>query len=446
LFKERVLLIKKRRFPRIFLGWWTVLTGGFLTFWGHGYHTYGFSALFKPIASELGFNRAVTSIAASIGRLEGGFESPLTGWITDRYGPRWIVFTGVLLMSLSLILMYFVNSLWAFYVVWGVLLGTGFNIAVTLPIDTAISNWFVKKRGTVLGIKMVFSGLSGVLVLPLIAWLVDTQDWRFACAVGGLVMGLVGAPLVWFFLKQYRPEYYGLLPDGAEEDLSVETENMIEKGIDYAAEVEETEFTLRQAMRTPTFWLLIITHNVHGLASSAINIHCVPFLTDVGIDPLRAAGTMAVMVGASVPFRPISGYLADRVRTKYLRFLLGACYLLQGLGITIFLLNQTISMIYVWFILYGIGMGSGWTLTSPVRARYFGRKAFGSIGGFSTLFLTPVGVAAPIYLGWIYDTTGNYLTGFTLIAALLILATVITVFFLMPPKPPSRVSDISKIV
>jgi len=444
MYNDRRISIKKRK-SKIFMGWWTVLAGSFLTLWGHGYHTYGFSALFKPIASELGFNRAVTSIAASIGRLEGGFESPLSGWITDRFGPRWIVLTGVVLMSISLVLMYFVDSLWAFYIVWGVILGTGFNISVTLPIDTAISNWFVKKRGTVLGIKMVFSGLSGVLVLPLIAWIIDSQGWRLACVVGGMVMGFVGVPLVWFFLKQYRPEYYGLLPDGAKEEAE-ESSGMIERGIDYAAEVEETEFTLRQAMKTPAYWLLIATHSIHGLASSAINIHCVPFLTDFGIDPLRAAGTMAIMVAASIPFRPISGLLADRVKRSQLRFLLGASYLLQGVGITVFLLNQTMAMIYVWFTLHGIGMGAGWTLGSPVRARYFGRKAFGSIGGFSTLFLAPVGVAAPIYLGWIYDTTGNYLTGFTVIAILLILAGIIASVFVMPPKPPAQVSDIRSIV
>jgi len=439
-------LIKRRRFPKIFFGWWTVLTGGFLALWGHGYHSYGFSALFKPIASELGFSRAVTSVAASIGRLEGGFEAPLSGWITDRFGPRWIVISGILIMSASLILMNFIDSLWTFYVVWGVMFGTGFNIAVTLPIDTAISNWFVKKRGAALSIKMVFSGLSGVLVLPLVAWLIATQGWRMTCVIGGLVMGFVGLPLAWFFLKQHRPEYYGLLPDGTTTDEeATDADRMIDRGVEYAAEVQELEFTLRQAMRTPAYWLLIVVHGTHGLAASAINIHCIPFLTDIGIDPLTAAGMMAIMVAASIPARLISGFLADRFSRSHLRFLLGGAYLLQAVGLTIFLLTQTTAMIYVWFILYGLGMGAAWTLSSPVRARYFGRKAFGSIGGTSMMFLTPIGVAAPIYLGWVYDTTGSYLTGFTLMAGLLVFASVVA-SFILPPKPPARITDIRKLV
>jgi len=140
-------LIKRRRFPKIFFGWWTAIAGGLIGLWGAGYYRWGFSAFFKPISSELGFSRAAASVPASIGRLEGGLEAPISGWITDRFGPRWIVLFGVCLVGLGLILMNLVGALWAFYIVWGVILGTGFNIASTIPITTAIANWFVKKEG-----------------------------------------------------------------------------------------------------------------------------------------------------------------------------------------------------------------------------------------------------------------------------------------------------------
>lgn len=140
------MLIKKIRFPKIFVGWWIVLAGGFTALWGEGFRYYGFSALFKPIASELNFSRAVTSVASSLGRFEGAFEAPLAGWVTDRFGSRWVILVGVFMLGLGLILMHFVDSLWAFYVVWGLIVGTGGNVAFALPMDTAISNWFVKKE------------------------------------------------------------------------------------------------------------------------------------------------------------------------------------------------------------------------------------------------------------------------------------------------------------
>jgi len=440
-------LIKRRKFPKIFFGWWTVLAGGILGLWVSGFHVWGAAVMFKPIASALGFTRAQTAIPTAIGRLEGGIEGPLAGWIADRFGPRWIVLSGIFLAGLSLILMYYVNSLWAYCLVWGVLLGTAHNISTTIPIQTAISNWFVKKRGLALAIQNTMNGSAGVTVLPLIGWLVFTQDWRMTCVIGGVIILVVGLPLAWFFLKQHRPEYYGLLPDGATvEEEEAETSQMIDKGIEYATEVEEVEFTLRQAMRTPALWLLIVAQATHGLSVSAVNIHSIPLLTDMGIDPLRAATIVAICyAGCSLPSRLVGGFLADHLSKRRLRFILIGAYLLGALGFAAFLWKQTIAMIYVFLTLAGISKGAAMAPFAAVEGRYFGRKSFGSIRGVSMMFMTPFGILAPIYGGWVYDTTGSYIEALTLCAALLSFAMVITVFAL-PPKPPAQVTDIHKLV
>jgi sugar phosphate permease len=439
-------LIKKRRFPKIFLGWWMVFAGGMLALWGHGFYTYGFSAFFKPISSELNFTRTATSVPSSIGRFEGGFEAPLTGWLTDRFGPRWIVIFGVFVIGLGLLLMNYIESLWAFYLIWGIILGTGINIGLALPVDKAIADWFVKKRGMALGIKAVFSGLSGAVILPLVAWLISTYGWREAASIGGLVMLFVGLPLVWFFIKQRRPEYYGLLPDGATIEVDADdTRDIVSRGVDYAAAVEEVEFTVRQAMRTPTFWMLMVVNACHSLAMPALNVHGVPFLTDWGMEQVAAAGLLAIMIASGLPMRFIGGFLADRISRSHLRYLMGGSYLLQAVGFATFLLNQTTAMIYVWFVIYGIAQGIGMGIMAPMRARYFGRKSFGSIAGVSRLFMTPVGIAAPVYLGWVYDTTGSYISAFTIIAGLVAVSGVIA-FFVLPPKAPSQIGDVGKVM
>lgn len=395
----------------------------------------------------MGISRAATSIPSSIGRLEGGFEGPIVGWLADKYGPRRLIIIGTITVSSALILMNFINAVWAFYVVWGVILGTGFNLATTLPIHKAISNWFVKKRGLAISIMMVFSGLSGVIVMPLIALLLTTQSWRTTCLIGGLVIGLLGLPLAWFGFKDQRPEYYGLLPDGAVTDDAVDDrDQMIDKGIGYAANLRELEFTLKQALKTPAYWLVTISFAIHTLVAPALSIHTIPFLTDRGIDPLNAAGMMAIMIGSSLPARLAGGIIADRLNINNLPYLVGGAYLMQALGIAVFLLNQqSIAMIYLWFILYGTGMGVSFTINTIVIARYFGRKAFGSIQGSARIISAPTGVLAPIYAGWVYDSTGSYIPAYTVFAVLLAVAFVL-MLFARPPKPPAQISDIYTII
>jgi sugar phosphate permease len=259
-------------------------------------------------------------------------------------------------------------------------------------------------------------------------------------------MWLVGLPLVWFFVKQKRPEYYGLLPDGVKVgEGTIDERQMIEEGIKYAAEFEEVEFTIRQAIRTPAFWLLIVANSLRGLAEPTVVLHGIPLLTDIGIDPIKAAGMLAVLALASVSPRIIVGYFADRIKKSRIRFMMGTATLIQTLGITIFLLNQNITTIYIWFIVFGIGTGAGLVLWSPMLARYFGRKAFGSIGGLTSLMMMPIGIFAPIYAGWVYDTTGSYTTAFNIVAILLGISAVL-MFLILPPKVPTEVTDIRRIV
>jgi len=220
---------------------------------------------------------------------------------------------------------------------------------------------------------------------------------------------------------------------------------MIDKGIEYAGEVQEVEFTLRQAIRTAAYWLIILAQASHSMAIPAILLHRMPFLTDMGIDPVKAALIIGVVSAASIPAFIVGGFLADRVKRGHLRFLLGGAYFLQAIGIAAFLLNQTIAMVYVFFILYYCALGISLPLTSAIFGRYFGRKGYGSIRGSSIMFITPVGVVSPIYAGWIYDTTGSYIAAFTLFAALLAFSAVV-MSLSYPPKPPAEVTDIRKVV
>jgi len=429
--------------PKIFFGWWTAISAG--TIAGLGTFTgFGISVFFKPLAADLGLSRVAVSLAAGIARLEGGIGAPPTGWLSDKFGPRWVIILGTFVMVIGLILMNTINSLWTFCLVWGII-AIGHSLGHTIAPDKAITNWFVKKRGLAMGIRFVLWGLGGAITLPIVSWLVTTQGWRVTNLIwAGVIFATL--PLVWFLIKPNRPEYYGLLPDGAAvEEETDDTSHMIEKGVEYAAETEEVEFTLRQAMKTRSYWMLLVSWSSGMIIMGGIGIHTIPFLTDMGIDPMVASGMMAMMVFFSLPSRFFGGFLADSVRRDRLHLLLAGTFILMATGITVFLLKQTIAMVYVFFILYGFGNGASTPLRLMIGGRYFGRKAFGTILGSILLIEAPLGFLAPVYSGWIYDTTGSYITAFTVFAALATFAALL-MFLVQPPKPPSHITDIRKFV
>ena len=245
--------------------------------------------------------------------------------------------------------------------------------------------------------------------------------------------------LIVFFIKPKSPEYYGMLPDGAElgEELN-KTDEVVTKGIDYASSVQEEEFTLREAIRTQAFWLILVASMGQSMAFYAISIHTIPFLTDRGIDATTAGFMMSLLVFFTAPSRLLVGILADKLGKGTLPYVLAGFYFLQSLGIAVFLFHPSLMTIYVFLVLFGFGNGAPGTLGILLRGRYFGRKSYGSISGIASVVTAPVGLIAPIYAGWIYDTTGSYTFAFSSFAVITLVAAVLA----MCVRPPKKASPV----
>jgi len=434
-------LVKNRRFSRIYFGWWIALVTAILSGLAAGFFLQGVSALFKPISFELGLNRAGASVAAGIGTVMNAFGFALAGWLSDRLGPKWVVVTGICLMGSGLILMNYIVSPGTYYIVWGAVIGAGHGLGFTVAHDKMLTDWFVRKRGLALGGRFAFMGIMAVIVLPLISWLIAVEGWRITCLIWAGVM-FICIPFALYFFRQKRPEYYGLFPDGAalevKSEIELNTDMMVAKGKDYAASFQETEFTLKQILRTPSYWLLCANLIIFFIIFGSFNVHCIPFLTDNGIDPIVAGSMMAMMVFFTIPSRLLAGGLADRFKKHQLRFLLSGSLMLTSFGITAFLINQTYAMLYVLLVFFGLGSGSYIVLNNVIIGRYFGRKAYGSNQGIAMILAAPMSLLAMVYTGWIYDSTGSYLNALMIFAALAISGALL-VFLARPSKLPTTV-------
>lgn len=423
----------------IYFGWWTIIVTGIISGLGHGFYGLGISIFFKDLSAELGINRAMTSLASGIGRLEGGITSPVVGWLSDRYGPKWIIFTGINIAGTGMILMNFVSSLWEYTIVWGILIGVGLNIGLTLAVDKALNDWFILKRGLAQGSKFALIGIGSVMVIPIVTVLVSSFGWRLTCLFWGCLM-LACSPLVLFFVKQKPPEYYGLLPDGKKNapdtKEAFDGENhppFSRRKIIVHSENRDPDFTFKQAVKTRAYWFLAIALGIEMFVVGGVNIHMVPFLTDLDISRATAGAMMGMMVFFTIPSRFFGGILSDRVGKKNQHLLLAGIFFMQTVSLVILLISQKTVPICIFLALYGFASGAATPLFILSMGSYFGRKSFGTILGSSMVIRAPISLVAPIFTGWIFDKTGSYMNAF---AVFLVssLAACLLMFFLRPSK------------
>jgi MFS family permease len=425
----------KARSKRVFYGWWVVVAGASINALGVGSFFYGFSTFFNPMVAEFGWSRTVMSGAFSLSRLEGGIWSPVTGWLIDKYGARIILLIGVTMAGAGFIALYWVNSPLSLYLIFGLFLSLGFNMGFMRANTAAVTKWFIKKRSRALSFLTVGNGIGGAILVPTIAWLIIQFEWRWAAVIIGLSIWVICIPLS--FLIRSTPEEMGLVPDGQsgkQANSPAEAGYGVTEASASSTFTEEVDFTVREALRTRTFWVYVGSMMLRACILSSLVIHQIPHLTDIGI-PYQAASTvLGLMVLMSIPGRFLFGWLGDLFSKRMLLFLL--C-LLQGVGILIFIQATNLGLLYLFVAVYGLGYGGAIPLTLALQGDLFGRRHFASISGMM-MPITMIGtITAPLLAGYLYDTTQSYSLIFYIFTAMISLSGIF--FLLIPrPSPPQR--------
>jgi MFS family permease len=201
------------------------------------------------------------------------------------------------------------------------------------------------------------------------------------------------------------------------------------------------DFSLREALSSLTFWMLILANGARSVAMTSIIIHQVVYLTEVRNIPLVQAGAaLGAMVTVSLIGRISFGFMGDRIDKRYL---LIVTYLLQAVGIYILMGVTSMPRLWLFVVLYGIAYGGAIPISMAIVGEYFGRLRYATIRGFMQLFLMPATVVGPIYAGWVYDTTNNYQIAFTSFIGALLVGTVF-VFLARRPRPPRALAQTSR--
>ena len=412
---------------KIFYGWWIVLATSLIHFWGAGVFYYSFTAFFNPIVSEFGWTYAATSFAASLRSMEGGIASPLIGFAADRYGVRRLLFIGSILSGLGFILFSQINSLCSFYLVF-LFLSAGSSLLFPVPGWTVVAIWFSRKRGTAIGILSAAVGAGGILIY-LVTWFIGMYGWRSTLVIIGIGMWMIGIPSA--LIVRNNPESHGLLPDGDRppESSSKTPKRYFEKQSRYPE-----EFSLSQALKTGTFWVIAMIAAISGAVLNAVVVHVMPYFISIQFSRETSSLIATLLVLVSVAGRLGSGWLGNRMDNRYLMAL---GLLLQVIGLIFLARAQTLWHAVLFILFFGPGYGGVITLRLTLLAEYYGRKASGAIQG-ATLTIVVIGaMVSPVLTGMSYDLLGSYCLAWYIMAAFVFAS----ISLALRIRPPHKAND-----
>jgi OFA family oxalate/formate antiporter-like MFS transporter len=409
---RNLLNLAKTRTQSIFFGWWIVISGCILQSLNSGLLGQGFTVYFLQLQEDFGWTRTLLSTGFSLSNIVNGILAPFEGWLSDRFGPRRLVLCGMVMLGAGFIFFSTVHSIVTYFLSFA-LIACGASLGGYLPISIVVLNWFVRKRSLALGIASAGHGLGGLIIL-LVAWSVVNNGWRPTALISGISILVIGT-LCALLLRQ-RPEKYGYLPDGDKPaSRKSGTQETQTQKTDPDVELPSAgDFTLQEALKTRSFWLIAAGHASAVLTISAVSLHLAPHLVQRMDMSLESAGSIvSLLLFMSIAGRLIGGVLADRMDK---RWLLVGSMISHTIGLLLLANATTMFQIVLFTIFHGVAWGARGLVQNSIRAEYFGRKAIGSILGVASIPVVIAIVVSPIFTAWLADLNGNYHFAFTILA------------------------------
>jgi MFS family permease len=379
----------------------------------------------KPIRDDMGWTATEIAIAFTIGSFLGSMFTAAFGRMLDRRGARAVSTIAGMIVAGMLVGLVFMQQPWHMWIFFG--LGRAAAIAgVQFGTTVAVANWFIQKRGRASSL-VAFGQRFGqasvpMMVLPIIL----IFSWRHAygiLAVATVVLVVVPS----FLYIRRRPEDYGLLPDGGSR--AVTNGGFANAHQAALAAIDAVPWTVREAMRTRAFWMIVITISMMGFGQTATNLHAAASVQERGASYAQSTTIVLIfaMISALTTFP--WGWLADRIHIRFVIMLAAA---LQIVAMLIIASATTYLQSVAFAVVSGAAAGS-WTIGFRVLIpNYFERRSSGAIRGATapiTAFIGPVG---PTLAGVIRDATGTYDLAFTIFAGVFAVAFV-AMFLARPP-------------
>lgn len=405
---------------KIFYGWRITFAGAAMQFLHSALLVQAFGAYVAVLSEQKGWSKTALAGGAALQSIEGAVLGPALGWCVDRFGPRVMVQSGVVLLALGFFSFSRLDGLGGFY---GsvLLIVIGASLCGYFPFSVTVVRWFQRWRARAL--SLISLGLAfGGIAAPLVNWAMQSFGWRPVAFASGVIILLAGLPLA--RMVRRNPAEIGETIDG------VPPAPAPEPTLGGSLPAPERSFTAGQALRTRAFWLLGLGHAFALLVVTSVNVHAISHIKEgLGYSLAQAGFVITLMTLSQACGVLLGAAKGDRWNKRYVA---AGCMLSHMVGLLMLTWAAHPLMLGGFAIFHGVAWGLRGPFMQALRADYFGLQAIGMILGLSAILVSIGQVAGPLIAGAFADATGNYRMGFTLLA---LVAGSGSVLFLLAKKP-----------
>lgn len=371
---------------------WVMLPAAAIALFASGPgQTFVVSVFVDSFIEEFGWSRTTVSGLYTAGSLTAAGTMFGVGRLLDRYGARVMLTVVGILMGFAALWMSTVSSQLELYAGFAALriLGQG---SLTLIPTTLVALWFFRGRGRATALAGLGMVAGQATFPPLAQALIGSRGWREAWIVLAVIVWAVLLPVA-ILLVRRSPESVGVALPVPSTGPGVEV-------ID-----GDGDWRVGRAMRTWTFWLILVAASSQSLIGTALVFHQADVLGARGMGPGVSAAVLSFMGPASFAGVMTAGFLSDRYSNRHL--------LALGQVLMIGAMVLVISLTAAWqALIYGVAIGfaSGFTITvsAVIWPNYYGRRHLGSIRGVATSAMVAAAALGPLPLSWAFDLTGSY--------------------------------------
>lgn len=383
-----------------YFGWNIVIAASFLTLLSSGLRM-SMGVFFLPIANDLNFSRSVLSGIIAIGMLFSGIAMPISGYLVGKYGTRFVLILGSIIIIISTVWSANSTDYWNFFLSFGVALSFGTSFVGSVSFMPIVARWFIKRRGLALFILSTGSMAGIAVMLPVFAFFIPIYGWQTTLISFAVIFMIIALPIALFIMKdnQSEIEVYSIEP-------------VINQKI-------EPSIKLIDVLKTRPFWQLSFGLFTCGFSMNLLGTHGVPMLIDHGFDPIISSNGIGLIGLVAIFSTLVLGYLSDIVQRKNILMMV---YLIRGLGFIALVLASTKWQLFTIAAVGGLVWAGALSMSGAITADIYGVKIVGLLSGLTYLG-HQIGAMIGSWLGgWAYDHLHTHLVAFGTASILLLLA------------------------